>query len=226
MTRTPEPKPRMAVLVSGRGRNLQAIVQRCRQSLIVAEISAVLCNRADAPALDVARRAGLPCEILPHSQFPSREAFEAALAAALRRHAPDIVALAGFMRVLGPTFVAEFEGRMLNVHPSLLPRHPGLNTHRAVLEAGETEHGATVHFVTPAVDTGARVIQGRLAVLPGEDEQSLAARVLECIELRIYPQALAWMARGELCLAGGVAVFRDRALSEPLGLDELEEAFR
>ncbi|MBL6751673.1 MAG: phosphoribosylglycinamide formyltransferase [Nevskia sp.] len=218
--------PRLVVLVSGRGRNLQALIERQRAGLIPARIAAVVSNRADAAALGIAAEAGIATQVVPHAGFAERADFDRALAAVLREQQPDIVALAGFMRVLGDAFVREFEGRMLNVHPSLLPLHPGLDTHGAVLRAGEAEHGATVHFVIPEVDRGARVIQGRLSVRPEDDAQSLAMRVLEQIELKIYPQALAWMARGELALAGGAVVWRGRRLRQPLTMDDLEDPFK
>ena len=146
--------------------------------------------------------------------------------ASLRGLAPDIVALAGFMRILTEGLVREFEGRMLNIHPSLLPRHKGLHTHEAVLRDGDAEHGATVHFVTPQLDGGPLVIQGRFTVTAQDDVRQLAERVLEEIECRIYPQAVAWMARGELRCEQGVVRFRDRLLPAALSLDDLESAFR
>lgn len=218
--------PRLVVLISGRGRNLQALIEAQRDGRIPAEFAAVLSNRADAAGLEHARAAGIPCEIVPHTQYPSRAAFDAALAEALRRLRPDIVALAGFMRILTDDFVREFEGRLLNIHPSLLPKYPGLDTHRRALESADVEHGATVHFVTPTLDSGPAVIQGRFTVRPEDDAQGLADRVLEEIELKIYPQAVAWMARGELRLEAGAAVWRGRRLDRPASLQDLEEAFR
>ena len=220
------PPPRLVVLISGRGRNLQALIEAQRDGRIPAEFAAVVCNRAEAAGLDHARAAGIPCEVVPHTQYPSRVAFDAALAETLRRLRPDIVALAGFMRILTDGFVREFEGRMLNIHPSLLPKYPGLDTHRRAVEAGDAEHGATVHFVTPTLDSGPAVIQGGVALRPGEGAEALADRVMEEVELKIYPQALAWMARGELKLDAGAAAWRGRRLHRPLSLQDLEEAFR
>ncbi|MDE0853166.1 MAG: phosphoribosylglycinamide formyltransferase [Nevskia sp.] len=218
--------PRLVVLISGRGRNLQALIEAQRAGHIPAQFAAVISNRDDAAGLDYARQAGIVAEVLPHARFPGRAAFDAALAQRLRELQPDIVALAGFMRILTDDFVREFEGRLLNIHPSLLPKYPGLDTHRRALEAGDAEHGATVHFVSPALDSGPAVIQGRFSVRPDDDAASLAQRVMEQIELKIYPQAVAWMARGELRLDQGAAVLRGRRLSAPASLADVEEAFR
>lgn len=223
-------RARLAVLISGRGRNLEALLAAVADGRIGAEAAVVISNRADAGGLDYAQAAGVPTAVVPHTAYASRAEFDVALAAELRRHAPDIVALAGFMRILGRDFVAEFQGRMLNIHPSLLPRHAGLDTHRRALEAGDAQHGATVHYVTEALDGGPPVIQGAFK-LRGEDEpvmwtpEALAQAVLERIELKIYPQAVAWMARGDLRLAGAHAEFRGRPLSSPLALSDLEDAF-
>ncbi len=219
-------QPRLVVLISGRGRNLQALIAAQRQGHIPAQCVAVISNRADAAGLELARGAGIPAEVLPHAQFTERAAFDAALAQRLRALQPDIVALAGFMRVLGDGLVREFEGRMLNIHPSLLPKYPGLDTHRRALQAGDAEHGATVHFVTPTLDSGPAVIQGRFSVRPEDDAASLAERTMEQIELKIYPQAVAWMAQGALCLRDGVALLHGRRLEQPATMADLEEAFR
>ncbi|MDR3415984.1 MAG: phosphoribosylglycinamide formyltransferase [Nevskia sp.] len=219
-------RPRLAVLISGRGRNLQALIEAQRDGRIPAEFAGVLSNRADAEGLLRARAAGIPAVSVPHRDYPTRAAFDTALAQSLRALHPDIVALAGFMRILGDAFVQEFEGRMLNIHPSLLPKYPGLDTHRRALEAGDAEHGATVHFVTPALDGGPAVIQGRFRVQPDDDAERLAQRVLEEVELKIYPQAVAWMARGELMLRDGAALLCGHRLQQPVTLQDLEEAFR
>ena len=185
-------RARLVVLISGRGRNLAALIAAVNEGRIAADLVAVISNRADAAGLALAREAGVPVQVLPHIDYPDRAAFDVALAAALRALEPDIVALAGFMRILTEDFVREFEGRMLNIHPSLLPRHKGLNTHAAVLRDGDAEHGATVHFVTPQLDGGPLIIQGRFTVSAQDGAQQLAERVLEQIECRIYPQAVAW----------------------------------
>jgi phosphoribosylglycinamide formyltransferase 1 len=219
-------RPRITAVISGRGRNLQALIAAVADGRITADLTTVLSNRADAAGLDYARAAGVHVVVVPHDAYADRAEFDFALAAALRAQLPDIVALAGFMRILGADFVREFEGRMLNIHPSLLPKHKGLHTHAAVLRDADAEHGATVHFVTPQLDGGPRVIQGRFSVSAHDDAQSLAERVMTDIELKIYPQAVAWLARGELRFEHGQAWFRGRPLTEPLTLNDLEPAFR
>jgi len=216
---------RLVVAISGRGRNLEAIIQAVADGRIPAQLAAVVSNRADAAGLSLATAAGVPTIVLPHVAFPDRDGFDLALAAALRGLKPDFVALAGFMRILGADLVSEFEGRMVNIHPSLLPRHKGLRTHEAALREGDAEHGATVHFVTPALDDGARIIQGRFSVRPEDDAETLAERTMQEVELKIYPQALAWLARGDLRLEGALPKLRGRVLNAPLELADLEEAF-
>lgn len=219
-------RARLVVLISGRGRNFAALLAAVEDGRIAADIVAVVSNRADAAGLALAREAGLPAMVIEHVDYPDRAAFDAALAALLRELHPDIVALAGFMRILTEGFVREFEGRMLNIHPSLLPRHKGLKTHEAVLRDGDAEHGATVHFVTPQLDGGPLVIQGRFTVAAQDEPRQLADRVLEQIECRIYPQAIAWMAAGELRCEQGEVRFRGRPLLAALSLDDLEPGFR
>ena len=219
-------KPRLAVLISGQGRNLQAILDAVADGRIPAEAAGVISNRADAAGLARARAAGIVAGAVPHADFADRAAFDDALARALEALRPDIVALAGFMRVLGDGFIRRFAGRMVNIHPSLLPKYRGLHTHRRVLEAGDAEHGASVHYVTEELDGGPVVIQGRFRVQPQDDEQTLAERTMRDIELKIYPQALAWMARGDLRYAGGGLQFRGRPLAAPLALADLEPEFR
>jgi phosphoribosylglycinamide formyltransferase-1 len=181
---------RIVILVSGRGSNMQAIL-RARLPLHVA---AVLSNDPAAAALDIARAAGIETCAINHRAHANRQDFDAALAAAIDCYAPDLIVLAGFMRILGDAFVQRYAGRIVNIHPSLLPAFPGLATHRRALEAGVRVHGCTVHFVTPQLDHGPIIIQAVVPVLPQDDEDRLAARVLEQ-EHRIYPQALAWLAR-------------------------------
>jgi len=219
-------KPRLAVLISGQGRNLQAILDAVADGRIPAVAAGVISSRADAAGLPRARAAGAPALVVAHTDYAERPAFDAALAAALERLQPDIVALAGFMRVLGDDFIRRFRGRMVNIHPSLLPKYRGLHTHRRVLEAGDAEHGASVHYVTGELDGGPVAIQGRFSVRPQDNEEILAERVMRDIELKIYPQALAWMARGELRLAQERLLFRGRELVAPLTLAELEPEFR
>ena len=194
----------IVILISGRGSNMEAIV---RAQIPGARIAAVISNRPDAGGLDFAARHGIAVRVVDHKVYPSREAFDAALAAEIDAQSPDLVVLAGFMRVLTDAFVSRYAGRLLNIHPSLLPSFPGLHTHRRALEAGVRVHGTTVHFVTPTLDCGPVVIQAAVPVLAGDDEDSLAARVL-VQEHRIYPQAVRWFVedRLQLTAAGGVRV--------------------
>lgn len=220
---------RIAVLVSGQGRNLQALIEACADSRIAGQIVGVISNRPEAAGLERARAAGIPAQALSHLGYPSREGFDSALSDALDTLRPDVIVLAGFMRVLGDAFVRHHAGRLINIHPSLLPKHPGLHTHRRALDAGDTEHGATVHFVTKQLDGGPGIIQGRVSVLPEDTEHSLSERVMHSVELRIFPQAIAWMASGALRLedkSSGRAVLRGRVLDLPLQLEDLEEPFQ
>jgi phosphoribosylglycinamide formyltransferase-1 len=194
---------RIAILISGRGSNMEAIVQRCAQEGWPAEIVAVIANRPQAAGLAFARDHGIATAVVDHTAFASRDAFDAALAETLDAQRPDLVVLAGFMRILGDAFVRRYEGRMLNIHPSLLPAFPGLHTHRRAIEAGCKASGATVHFVTPQLDHGPIVMQSVVPVLPADSESSLAARVL-ATEHRIYPQAVRWFVSGQLRIDGGV----------------------
>jgi phosphoribosylglycinamide formyltransferase-1 len=191
------PLLRIAVLLSGRGSNMLAIERACREGRLRATITLVGSDRPEAPGLLRARELGLRTAAVDVASYPQRVAAETALRQAIEDAGADVVALAGYMRILRPEFVAAFRGRMLNIHPSLLPRHKGLHTHRRVLEAGEREHGATVHFVTDELDGGPLVLQARVPVLPGDDEARLAARV-QAVEHRIYPQVLGWLAEGRL----------------------------
>ncbi len=188
-------RTRAAVLISGRGSNMTALLKAARDPAYPAEIALVLSNNPDAPGLELARAAGVEAVAIDHRLFAGdRQAHERAIDAALRARGVELAALAGYMRVLTPFLVNAWTGRMLNIHPSLLPRHPGLHTHRRALEAGDAEHGATVHLVTEGVDQGPILAQARVPVLPGDDEQTLAARVLEA-EHRLYPAALGDYAR-------------------------------
>jgi phosphoribosylglycinamide formyltransferase 1 len=193
---------RIVILISGRGSNMEAIVRCCTEQGWPAQVVAVIANRAQAPGLAHAAARGIATEAVDHAAFASRDAFDAALAAAIEAHAPDLVLLAGFMRILGPAFARRFEGRLLNIHPSLLPAFPGLHTHRRVLEAGCKVSGATVHFVTADLDHGPIVMQSVVPVLPADTEAELAARVL-ATEHRIYPESVAWFVRGLLRVEHG-----------------------
>lgn len=204
-----------AILISGRGSNMVAIASAAAAGTIPVRIMAVLSDRADAAGLERARELGLPAEALPSRGYASREAYDAALADRLRRFSPDIIVLAGFMRILSAGFVREFSGRLLNIHPSLLPKYPGLHTHRRVLEAGDTVHGCTVHFVTEELDGGPAILQARVPVLPGDDEAALSARVQRW-EHMLYPEAVALLASGRLALRDGRAWLDGAPLVTPL----------
>lgn len=192
-------KKRVAILISGRGSNMTSLIEAAKAPGYPAEIVGVFSNRPDAPGLEVARAEGIPTAAISHKDYPSREAFDDAIQRVLEGWGTQIVCLAGFMRVLSAAFVERWKGRMLNIHPSLLPLHRGLNTHQRALEAGDTEHGCTVHFVTPGLDEGPAILDARIPVLPGDTAENLAARVL-VEEHRIYPEALAMVARGEVTL--------------------------
>jgi phosphoribosylglycinamide formyltransferase 1 len=190
---------KIVILISGRGSNMEAIVR----AGLPAEIAAVISNRADAAGLRFSAQSGIPGEVVDERDFSSRDAFEGALASAIDRHSPDLIALAGFMRVLGPDFVRRHSGRMLNIHPSLLPAFPGLHTHRRALQEGVKLHGCTVHFVTPQVDHGPIIVQAAVPVRAADTEATLAARVLRQ-EHRIYPLAIRWFVEGRLVLENGL----------------------
>jgi phosphoribosylglycinamide formyltransferase-1 len=213
----PTPPLRVVVLVSGRGSNLKAIAAAADAGTLPIRIDAVLSDRADAGALDWARDRGIPAAVLSPRDFADREVYGRALGDVVAGFTPQLVVLAGFMRILSDEFVLRFAGRMLNIHPSLLPRYPGLHTHRRALEAGDREHGASVHFVTPELDGGPVVIQARVPVLPGDDENTLAARVLR-EEHVIYPRCVGWFAAGRLALRDGVVWLDGKPLDSPVVL--------
>jgi phosphoribosylglycinamide formyltransferase 1 len=194
---------RIAILISGRGSNMEAIVKACAAEKWPAHIVAVLSNRPDASGLVFAKAHGIATEVVDHKAFTERDAFDTALAQALEAYAPDVVVLAGFMRILTPHFVRRFEGRMLNVHPSLLPAFTGLHTHRRAIDAGCKIAGATVHFVTAELDHGPIVAQAWVSVLPDDTEATLSARVLS-LEHQMYPQAVRWLVCDQLRVAQGV----------------------
>jgi len=184
----------LVALISGRGSNLKAIIDAADP---LVEIRAVISNYPQAQGLLYAQQAGIPTEVLDHKAFKNRLDFDIALQTCIDHYQPKLVVLAGFMRILTAEFVAHYRGRLLNIHPSLLPAFRGLHTHRRVLKSGVQEHGASVHFVTDDLDAGPVIIQARVPVLPDDDEDSLAARVL-LEEHRIYPQAIHWFAQGRL----------------------------
>ena len=194
---------RIVILISGRGSNMQAIVERCAAEAWAAQVVAVVSNRPGAPGLAYAVKQGIATAVVDHQQQPSRDAFDAELARVVDGFLPDLVLLAGFMRILGDGFVARYDGRMLNIHPSLLPAFTGLHTHRRAIEAGCKIAGATVHFVTPALDLGAIVAQAAVPVLPDDTPQTLSDRVLAA-EHAIYPRAVRWFVEGQLLRRNGL----------------------
>jgi phosphoribosylglycinamide formyltransferase-1 len=214
-------KLRLAALISGRGSNLLAIAQACREGRLDASIELVLSDRGDAAGLAAATALGLATAVIDRAGFATREDFETALAAAIDRSGAELVLLAGFMRVLSAPFAHRYAGRLLNIHPSLLPKYKGLDTHRRVLEAAEREHGASVHFVTGELDGGPVICQGRLAVRAGESPQSLSARVL-AVEHRIYALAISLIAAGRVELRGNTIVLDGVALEAPIVEDGAE----
>jgi phosphoribosylglycinamide formyltransferase-1 len=212
----------VVVLVSGRGSNLRALQEQAANGLLPIEIRAVISDRAAAPALAWAAKHGLDTETVLPAAYPDRDDYDRALAARVDACQAGLVVLAGFMRILSGAFVDRYEGRMLNIHPSLLPRHRGLHTHRRVLEAGEREHGASVHFVTRELDGGPVVIQAKVPVLEDDDEASLAARVL-AQEHRIYPRSIGWFAAGRLHYSDGSAWLDGHRLESPVIVDAKDE---
>jgi phosphoribosylglycinamide formyltransferase 1 len=194
---------RIVILISGRGSNMEAIVRACVGERWPAQVVAVVSNRAGSPGLAFARAQGIAMAVVDHKTFDSREAFDAQLARTIDAFAADLVVLAGFMRILTDAFVAHYEGRMVNVHPSLLPAFTGLHTHRRAIEAGCKLAGATVHFVTPTLDHGPIIAQAVVPVLAGDTPETLEARVLER-EHVMCPRAVGWWVRGELSLVAGV----------------------
>jgi phosphoribosylglycinamide formyltransferase 1 len=205
-------RKRVAVLISGRGSNMAALIEAAKDKSYPAEIALVLSNRADAPGLQSARSAGVTTEVVDHKAFgKDRVAFDDAMQTVLEKHHTELVCLAGFMRLLSAPFVERWRGRLINIHPALLPAFKGLDTHKRALEAGVKVHGATVHFVVPEMDAGPIIVQGAVAVRPDDTESALAARVL-AVEHSIYPLALKLVAEGRVrvendrCLIDGVPV--------------------
>lgn len=216
------PEMRLAILISGAGSNMAAIAAACASGRIPARVAVVLADQPAAGGIRRARDLGLPVEVIDRESFRrqgrlDRAAFEAALRSAIELHRADAVILAGFMCVLSADFVAHWQGRMLNIHPSLLPRYPGLDTHRRVLAAGDTEHGASVHYVTPLLDGGPLIVQAAVPVLPADDAASLSARV-HAREHIIYPMAIEWLASGRLQWNGGAPTLDGAPLLRPVQL--------
>ncbi|HUE12210.1 MAG TPA: phosphoribosylglycinamide formyltransferase [Steroidobacteraceae bacterium] len=211
----------IVILISGRGSNMRALIERSRDAAAGYEVALVLSDKPSAAGLAAARDLGVPARAVVPAETADRAAYGRDLAAAIDPCAPSLVVLAGFMRILSAEFVARYPGRILNIHPSLLPKYPGLHTHRRALEAHEAEHGATVHFVTEQLDGGPAVIQARIKVNPDDDEDSLAARV-QTEEHRIYPLAVRWFCEGRLRYAEERAWLDGTVLSGPVQYDEIE----
>lgn len=202
---------RLVILISGSGSNLQAFIDAIARGELNARIAAVISNKPDAFGLQRATNANIPTEIIDHKQFASREAFDAELRARVDNYRPDLIVLAGFMRILTPIFLRPFIGKLINIHPSLLPKYPGLHTHQRALDAGDTDAGATVHFVTEELDGGPAILQASVPILAGDNAAAIAARVLTA-EHRIYPLAAQWFAEGRLQLRDNCATLDNIAL--------------
>ncbi|MTD37760.1 phosphoribosylglycinamide formyltransferase [Erwinia sp. CPCC 100877] len=211
---------KIVVLISGNGSNLQAIIEACQQQRIDGTIEAVFSNKADAYGLMRARAAGIRACVLSPGDYPNREAFDNALMTQIDEHAPDLVVLAGYMRILSPAFVAHYRGRLINIHPSLLPKYPGLHTHRQALDNGDREHGTSVHFVTEELDGGPVILQAKVPIFDGDDEETVIARV-QHQEHAIYPLVIGWFMAGRLAMRDNAAWLDDRPLpSQGYAADE------
>jgi phosphoribosylglycinamide formyltransferase 1 len=206
---------RLAILISGRGSNMAAIARHCLENRLAANVGVVISDRPGVAGIATAQGLGIEAPVVSWKTAADRAAFELALGEQIDAARPDLVVLAGFMRVLSREFVDQYAGRMINVHPSLLPRYTGLHTHRRVLEAGDTMHGATVHFVTPELDGGPAILQSRVPVLPGDTESTLAARV-QATEHIIYPRVIGWIADGRLAWNQGRPLLDGKLLVAPI----------
>lgn len=204
-----------AILISGSGTNLQAFIDRVASGALNLELSVVFSNKPDAFGLVRARDAGIATACIEHGQFANRDIFDRAVADKLDEWQPDLLVLAGFMRILSAGFVAHYAGRILNIHPALLPAYPGLDTHQRVLDAGDEWHGSTVHFVTEELDGGPRILQGRLPVVATESAEQLAARV-QIVEHQIYPEAAEWVGEGRVKFCDGQTWIDGTLAREPV----------
>lgn len=204
-----------AILISGSGSNLQSFIDRADSGEIDLNLCVVFSNKPDAYGLIRAENAGIATACIGHGDYPDREKFDRAVAARLDDWQPELLILAGFMRILSPWFVEHYKGKVLNIHPALLPAYPGLDTHQRVLTAGEAWHGSTVHFVTEELDGGPRILQGRLAVDPSESADELCARV-QAVEHQVYPEAANWFGQGRLEFIDGNAWLDGKLLEEPV----------
>lgn len=208
----------IVILISGSGSNLQAILDACAMGNIPGRVTAVISNRPGAFGLERAQRAGIAAHCIDHTDFDSREAFDAQLQSCIEDYKPDLVVLAGFMRILTEDFTRHFLGRMINIHPSLLPKYPGLHTHQRALDAGDAEHGATVHFVTPVLDDGPNIIHAKVTIESDDNAESLADKV-HTVEHQIYPKAVEWLAAGRLAMAQDGQAYLDNTAIGESGID-------
>jgi phosphoribosylglycinamide formyltransferase-1 len=215
------PRQPIVILISGRGSNMRALIERSQSDRAAYAAAAVISDRPDAGGLEVARSLGVETRALPAPKGMDRAAYDALLAPVVEEYSPALIVLAGFMRILSAPFVQRFAGKILNIHPSLLPKYTGLHTHQRALDARETEHGVTVHFVSEQLDGGPRVLQARVAVLPGDTQAALSQRVL-AQEHVIYPLAVNWFCQGRLRWAAGKAWLDGKPLQEPVQLADLE----
>jgi phosphoribosylglycinamide formyltransferase-1 len=215
------PRQPIVILISGRGSNMRALVESSRSDNAAYAVAAVISDKPDAGGLEVAAGLGMATRALPAAKGLERAAYDAALASVIDEYSPTLVALAGFMRILSPPFVERFAGKVLNIHPSLLPKYTGLHTHQRALEARETEHGVTVHFVSEQLDGGPRVLQARVPVRPDDTEAALSERVLTQEHI-VYPLAVNWFCQGRLRWAAGKAWLDGQVLEQPVQLSDLE----
>ena len=206
---------RTVILISGSGTNLQSFIDKVHAGDLDLELCLVFSNRPDAFGLERAKKAGIPTACIEHGDFADRESFDRAVASVLDQYAPELIVLAGFMRILSPWFVQRYEGKVLNIHPALLPKYPGLNTHQRALDAGDEWHGSTVHFVTEELDGGPRILAGRLRVDPTETADELQHRV-QAIEHQIYPEAAGLVGSGRVRFEEGQALVDDVVVNSPI----------
>jgi phosphoribosylglycinamide formyltransferase-1 len=218
---TTAPRQPIAILISGRGSNMRALIEHSQSETAAYSVCSVIADRADAGGLEVARHFGIAARAVTPARATERAEYDSVLAEAIDECAPALIALAGFMRILSAPFVERYAGKMLNIHPSLLPKYPGLHTHRRAIEAREAEHGVTVHFVTEQLDGGPRVIQARVPIETGDTEAALSRRVL-ALEHVIFPLAVNWYCAGRLRYQAGKALLDGRILSEPVQLADIE----
>lgn len=209
----------IVVLISGGGSNLQAIIDAIESQKLAVKVSLVLSNKADAYGLQRAEKAGIPTATIDHKQYETRELFDEAMIAKIDNYQPELIVMAGFMRILSQRFVEHYDGRMINIHPSLLPAYKGLHTHRRALADNVSHHGATVHYVTLELDSGAAIVQGKVPVLAGDTEDSLQNRVHR-IEHVIYPKVVEWFAKGRLRCQQGQAYLDNKPLEQPVVIDQ------